>query len=73
MKVSNKVTENGRVTAKLVLNLKKRKKKNLPCTKANILQKNYLFVVHELQCSYSTVIEFTLIMYFKQFDHKEHS
>ena len=26
MKVSNKVTENGRVTAKLVLNLKKKKK-----------------------------------------------
>ena len=27
MKVSNKVTENGRVTAKLVLNLRKKKKK----------------------------------------------
>lgn len=38
MKVSNKVTENGRVTAKVVLNVKKRKRKSLFCTKGNSLQ-----------------------------------
>ena len=55
MKVSNKVTENGRVTAKLVLNVKKVKEKVFSVQRETVCRKNYLFLnymaSHELQGS----------------------